>query len=73
MLNRLTLADELSMRLFGDGQFEKSRRVMKVVDEINARHGRGTIRFSAAPAKGRWETKVPPPRLISKSEAKHSK
>ena len=30
---------------------------MKAVDEINARHGRNTIRFGAAPAKGRWETK----------------
>jgi DNA polymerase V len=57
MLNRLTPADELSMRLFGDEQFEKSRRVMRAVDEINARHGRGTVRFGAAPAKGRWETK----------------
>lgn len=57
MLNRLAPADDLSMRLFGDEQFEKSRRVMRAVDEINARHGRGTIRFGAALAKGRWETK----------------
>ena len=57
MLNRLTPAEQLPMRLFGDGRFEKSRRVMKAVDEINARHGRNTIRFGAAPAKGRWETK----------------
>jgi DNA polymerase V len=57
MLNRLSPAGQLSMRLFGDERFEKSRRVMKAVDEINARHGRGTIRFGAAPAKGRWETK----------------
>ena len=57
MLNRLSPAEQLSMRLFGDERFEKSRRVMKAVDEINARHGRSTIRFGAAPAKGRWETK----------------
>jgi DNA polymerase V len=57
MLNRLAPADELSMRLFGDERFEKSRRVMKAVDDINARHGRGTVRFGAAPSKGRWETK----------------
>jgi hypothetical protein len=30
---------------------------MRAVDEINARHGRGMIRFGAVPAKGRWETK----------------
>jgi DNA polymerase V len=57
MLNRLSPAGQLSMHLFGDERFEKSRRVMKAVDEINARHGRSTIRFGAAPAKGRWETK----------------
>jgi DNA polymerase V len=54
MLNKLALADELSMRLFGDEQFEKSRRVM---NKINAQHGRYTIRFGAVPVKGRWETK----------------
>jgi DNA polymerase V len=57
MLNKLALAEHLSMRLFGDGRFEKSRSVMKAVDEINARHGRGTIRFGVSPARGRWETK----------------
>jgi DNA polymerase V len=57
MLNRLAPAEQLSMRLFGDDRFEKSRRVMKALDEINARHGRDTIRFGAAPARGRWETK----------------
>jgi DNA polymerase V len=57
MLNKLALAEQLSMRLFGDERFEKSRRVMKAVDEINARHGRDTIRFGAARPGGRWETK----------------
>jgi DNA polymerase V len=56
MLNKLAPAKQLSMRFFGDERFEKSRRVMKAVDEINAKHGRNTIRFGA-PAKGRWETK----------------
>jgi DNA polymerase V len=57
MLNRLAPAEQLSMRFFGDERFERSRRVMKAVDEINARHGRDTVRFGAAPAVGRWETK----------------
>ncbi len=57
MLNRLTPAEGLSMRLFGEGRFEQSRRVMKAVDEINARYGRGTVRFGAARPGGRWETK----------------
>jgi DNA polymerase V len=57
MLNRLAPEEQLSMRLFGDGRFERSRRVMKAVDEINARHGQGTIRFGAARLGPRWETK----------------
>jgi DNA polymerase V len=57
MLNKLAPAEQLSMRLFGDERFEKSRRVLRAVDEINARHGRDTVRFGAAPARGRWETK----------------
>ncbi|MCA1614587.1 MAG: DUF4113 domain-containing protein [Acidobacteria bacterium] len=57
MLNKLGPAEQLSMRLFGDDRFEKSRRGMRAVDEINAKHGRNTIRFGAVPTKGRWETK----------------
>ena len=57
MLNRLTPADGLSMRLFGDERFEKSRRVMRTVDEINSRFGHDTVRFGAARPGGRWETK----------------
>ncbi len=57
MLNKLSPAEQLSMRLFGDDRFEKSRRVMKAVDDINARHGRDTVRFGVARPGGRWETK----------------
>jgi DNA polymerase V len=57
MLNRLTPADGLSMRLFGDERFEKSRRVMRAVDEINSRFGRDTVRFGVARPGGRWETR----------------
>jgi DNA polymerase V len=57
MLNRLAPTDGLSMRLFGDERFERSRRVMKAVDDINRKFGRDTLRFGAATAAGRWETK----------------
>jgi DNA polymerase V len=57
MLNRLTPADALSVRMFGDDRFEKSRRLMKAVDEINARFGSGALRFGVARPGGRWETK----------------
>ena len=57
MQNRLTPADGLSMRLFGDERFEKSRRVMKALDEINGKYGRDTVRFGVRRPGGRWETK----------------
>lgn len=57
MLNKLAPAERLSIRLFGDERFEKSRRVMRAVDEINAKHGRDAVRFGAARPGGRWETR----------------
>jgi DNA polymerase V len=57
MLNRLAPTNALSVRLFGDERFERSRRVMKVVDDINRKFGRDTLRFGAARSGGRWETK----------------
>src|SRR5205085_285189 len=57
MLNHLTPADCRTIRLFGDERFEKSRRLMKAMDEINGTFGRDTVRFGAARPGGRWETK----------------
>ncbi len=59
MLNGLSLAEGLTMRLFGDKRFEKSRRLMKAVDGINTRFGRDTVRFGVAPPGGRWQMKFP--------------
>ncbi len=57
MLNHLKPAGQLSMRLYDDTDFERSRRVMKTIDEINARHGRDTVRFGVARQDGCWQTK----------------
>jgi DNA polymerase V len=57
MLNRLVPADQLSTRLFGATSFERSRRVMRAVDQINARHGRDTVRYGVARPDGRWQTR----------------
>jgi DNA polymerase V len=54
MLNRL---DRQSRRLFGDFDYKRSRRVMKAVDEINARYGHDTVRLGVAKPNGRWKTK----------------
>jgi len=56
MLSHLIPADRLTMRLFGDSDFERSRRVMTAVDEINRRHGRGTVRLGVA-REGFWKAK----------------
>lgn len=57
MLNRLVLADRQSRRLFGDGDYEHSRRVLKAVDEINAWHGHDTVHLGVTQLNGRWKTK----------------
>jgi DNA polymerase V len=57
MLNGLSPAGELTMRLFGEDKFERSRRAMKAVDEINAKCGRDTVRVGAARRGGKWETR----------------
>lgn len=57
MLSGLVAADGLTKRLFGNADYERARRVMKAVDEINARHGRDTVRYGAAPPDGRWRAR----------------
>jgi DNA polymerase V len=58
ILSHLRPADRLTARLFGDGRYERARRVMRAVDEINRRHGRDTVRLGVADPSGRWKTKA---------------
>ena len=57
MLNGLLPAGSLSMRLYGDEGFERARRAMRAVDELNRRHGRDTVRLGVGRAGARWPTK----------------
>ena len=58
MLNGLLPAGALTMRMHGDEQFERARRVMQAVDALNRRHGRGTVRCGLPHSPdGRWPTK----------------
>lgn len=50
--------DGLTGRLFGNCEYEGARRVMKAVDEINARQRRDTVRLCVANPNGRWKTKA---------------
>lgn len=57
LLNRLMPADQLSMRLYNDSKFERSRSLVRAVDQINARYGRDAIRFGIAPSNDNWKTR----------------
>ena len=58
ILNGLTPAGEITGRLFDNETMEKFRRVMPVIDQLNAKYGRGTLRFVTAHPNGRWKTKA---------------
>lgn len=58
MLNSLSPADQLTLRMFGDERAERFRQVMVAVDQINRRWGRDTVRFATANPEGNWRTKV---------------
>lgn len=57
MLNHLVPAGQMSLRLFGEGAFERSQSLMQVVDKINQRYGAGTVRLGLAKPDGKWQTK----------------
>jgi hypothetical protein len=56
-LNELVPAGQLTNRLFDNETLERFRRVMPVMDRLNARYGPGTVRFAVARPGGRWQTK----------------
>lgn len=57
MLNHLVPSDQLTVRLFGNSDFERSRRLAKAIDQINARCGRDTVRYGMAHSDCHWKTK----------------
>lgn len=57
ILNSLVPSEQLSVRMFGNSSYERSRNLMKAIDGINLLHGQDTVRFGAAQPDGRWKTK----------------
>jgi DNA polymerase V len=57
-LSGLLPADQLTQRLFDEETLERFRRVMPVVDMLNRKYGRDTVRLAAANPKGVWRTKA---------------
>jgi DNA polymerase V len=58
MLSGMVPAGQTSGRLFDDETLERFRRVMPVVDMLNRKYGRDTVRLAGANPKGRWRTKA---------------
>jgi DNA polymerase V len=57
-LSGLVPADPLTQRLFDSETLKPSRRVMPVVDALNRRYGRDTVRWPGAKPNGRWKTRA---------------
>jgi hypothetical protein len=49
---------EESGRVFDDQTLERFRRVMPVVNMLNKKYGRDTVRLAGVKQKGRWRTKA---------------
>ncbi|HZH32964.1 MAG TPA: Y-family DNA polymerase [Pyrinomonadaceae bacterium] len=58
MLNSLSPADQLTLRMFGDERAERFRQVLLTVDQLNRKWGRDTVRFATANPVGNWRTKI---------------
>jgi DNA polymerase V len=57
MLSDLEPSQTLTLRLWGQDQHDKARRLMSAVDDVNARFGRDTVRCGATLGSGQWRMK----------------
>lgn len=58
ILHGLVPADQLTGRLFSNEVMEKFKLIMPVMDRLNRKYGRDTVRFGVARPNGRWRTKA---------------
>lgn len=57
LLTALVPASPITARMYGDEKWQRARRAMQAVDEINARMGRDTVRLGALETRRQWMTK----------------
>lgn len=57
MFTELAPADQLTLRLFENDAWQRSREVSAAMDRINRKHGRETVRLGCVELRGRWSTK----------------
>ncbi len=58
MLNNIVPAEHLTMRMFGQDSWERTRRISQAIDDVNRRFGRNTLRYGSVVKEGRWQTKA---------------
>jgi DNA polymerase V len=58
ILHWLVPADQLTDRLFSNETMEKFKLIMPVMERLNRKYGRDTIRFGIARPDGRWRTRA---------------
>jgi DNA polymerase V len=57
VLTDLSAAEALPLRLWGNESYERSRRLMRAIDEVNARFGRDAVSFGVKEKEARWKMK----------------
>jgi DNA polymerase V len=57
MLTALIPASPITARMYNDEKWQRARRAMRAVDEVNRRMGRDKIRVGARELKPEWRTK----------------
>lgn len=58
MLHDMVLSGEMTRRMFHQDSWERSRKVSEVMDIINRRYGRHTIRYGSVETEGRWQMRA---------------
>lgn len=54
MLHDMAPADQMTRRMFHQDSWERSRKVTEMMDTINRRWERHTIRYGSVETEGRW-------------------
>ncbi|HEX6624050.1 MAG TPA: Y-family DNA polymerase [Pyrinomonadaceae bacterium] len=58
ILSALVPSSPMTARMYGDALWQKSRRLMGAIDEINRKFGKDSIRFAAGGMRRVWKTKA---------------
>jgi DNA polymerase V len=56
-IGALEMADLVAKRLWADEWYERHRRLMSAVDQLNSKYGRDTVRCGIFHTDGRWRTR----------------